>query len=257
MWLLRQPGSRPRKLCQKHPFRRALGPFSAQFLTTWVGAGVGAAHDGLMSMAVLVARRKRLPSEALFSGRTAAWLHGLEIQPCNPIEVTLPGTCRTSRLAGVALRRSEVGEKEKTWLRGVPATTVTRTIADLARYSSLVEAVVVVDMALHCRLLVLHQLQRWADDHPGFRGIGRLRHAVKLADSRSESPMETRLRMLLMTSGLPKPLVQMALTDEAGLFIARPDLYYPERRLAIEYDGANHRDRMPADNRRQNRLIEA
>ncbi|HEX2645929.1 MAG TPA: DUF559 domain-containing protein [Candidatus Dormibacteraeota bacterium] len=69
--------------------------------------------------------------------------------------------------------------------------------------------------------------------------------------------METRLRMLLITSGLPTPCVQVPLHDESGMFIARPDLYYPERRLAIEYDGANHRDRIAADNRRQNRLLEA
>jgi hypothetical protein len=29
----------------------------------------------------------RLPPGAAFAGRTAAWLHGLDIQPLNPIEV--------------------------------------------------------------------------------------------------------------------------------------------------------------------------
>jgi very-short-patch-repair endonuclease len=36
-----------------------------------------------------------------------------------------------------------------------------------------------------------------------------------------------------------------------------PDLLYPRQRLAIEYDGGNHRDRMVEDNRRQNGLIGA
>ena len=49
----------------------------------------------------------------------------------------------------------------------------------------------------------------------------------------------------------------MALLDDFGLFIARPDLYYPGARLAVEYDGASHRDSLAADNRRQNRLIDA
>ncbi|HEX2647987.1 MAG TPA: DUF559 domain-containing protein, partial [Candidatus Dormibacteraeota bacterium] len=35
------------------------------------------------------------------------------------------------------------------------------------------------------------------------------------------------------------------------------DLYYPSARLVIEYDGANHRERMVEDNRRQNSLIDA
>lgn len=30
------------------------------------------------------------PSGAVFSGKTAAWLHGLEIEPCDPIEMIVP-----------------------------------------------------------------------------------------------------------------------------------------------------------------------
>lgn len=49
----------------------------------------------------------------------------------------------------------------------------------------------------------------------------------------------------------------MPLYDEAGRFMARPDLYYPQRRLVIEYDGLTHRESLTADIRRQNRLINA
>jgi hypothetical protein len=28
----------------------------------------------------------------VFSGKTAAWLHGLEIEPCDPIEMIVPIT---------------------------------------------------------------------------------------------------------------------------------------------------------------------
>ncbi len=41
------------------------------------------------------------------------------------------------------------------------------------------------------------------------------------------------------------------------MFVARPDIYYPIHRLAIEYDGATHKDSVAGDNRRQNRLLEA
>src|SRR5450759_1505490 len=40
-------------------------------------------------------------------------------------------------------------------------------------------------------------------------------------------------------------------------FVGRADLYYPAARLVLEYDGANHRDRLVEDNRRQNRLLNA
>ena len=30
------------------------------------------------------------PAGAVFSGKTAAWLHDLEIEPCDPIEMIVP-----------------------------------------------------------------------------------------------------------------------------------------------------------------------
>lgn len=69
--------------------------------------------------------------------------------------------------------------------------------------------------------------------------------------------METRLRIALVTGRLPSPLVQVELHDSSGRFLGRADLYYPDRRLLIEYDGENHRDRLVSDMRRQNALVNA
>jgi hypothetical protein len=44
----------------------------------------------------------------------------------------------------------------------------------------------------------------------------------KLMDSRAESPMETRVRLLLVLAGLPSPDLQIELADAAG-FVARGD----------------------------------
>ena len=40
-------------------------------------------------------------------------------------------------------------------------------------------------------------------------------------------------------------------------FLGIADLYYPQARLVIEYDGAGHRDRMTQDLRRQNAILSA
>jgi very-short-patch-repair endonuclease len=69
--------------------------------------------------------------------------------------------------------------------------------------------------------------------------------------------METRLRWTLLQAGLPRPQVQTDLRDSDGRFLGRADLYYPQARLVIEYDGANHRDRLVEDDRRQNLLVTA
>jgi len=68
--------------------------------------------------------------------------------------------------------------------------------------------------------------------------------------------METRLRLLLVFAGLPRPRVQVSLGN-AVTFLGRADLYYASHRLIIEYDGGTHRDRLAYDDRRQNRLVDA
>lgn len=201
--------------------------------------------------------RVRLPREGLFSGRTAAWLYGLDLPPCNPIEVTLPRGSPTSRLAGVSLTRSDVDDADVANVQDFPATSARRTIADLARRVPFIDAVVLVDVALHRSLVRMDQLRQWADAHTGYRGIGQLRRVLDLAEPASESPMETRLRVLLVLAGLPKPCVQVSLYDETGFFVARPDMCYPAKRLALEYDGGTHRSSLVADDRRQNRLLDA
>jgi len=121
----------------------------------------------------------------------------------------------------------------------------------------LIDAVALLDTALHGRLVTGGRLRDWACTHAGYRGVRRLRRALDLADPAAESVMETRLRLLLVLAGLPRPRAQVSLRDDFGLFLARPDLYYPDARLAIEYDGATHRASLAADNRRQNRMFDA
>ena len=69
--------------------------------------------------------------------------------------------------------------------------------------------------------------------------------------------METRLRLQLLQARLPRPCVQVELHDASGRFLGRADLYYPDCRLVIEYDGDNHKERLAADLKRQNALVSA
>lgn len=65
-----------------------------------------------------------------------------------------------------------------------------------------------------------------------------LTEIARLARDGVESPMKTRLRLLLVLSGLPEPVVQH------GVIISgrqrRFDLAYPDVRIAVEYDGSYH-----------------
>lgn len=206
---------------------------------------------------LLAAIHRRLPAGAAFSGHTAAWLHGLDLPPCDPVEVTVPEACRVSTRAGARIRRTRLPAAEVVLRRGLPATSRLRTVAELGGRPPLVEAVAAVDMALQRRLVELTDLRAHAAALPGKKGSARLRRVLELADPCAESPMETRLRLLLVLAGLPRPESQVALHDDGGRYVGRPDLYYRAGRLGLEYDGDAHRHGLAADDRRQNRFVHA
>jgi very-short-patch-repair endonuclease len=80
-----------------------------------------------------------------------------------------------------------------------------------------------------------------------------------VGDPRAESPMESVLRWIVHEAGLPAPDLQYDVRDEAGGFLGRADLAWPDRRVLVEFDGDVHRDRdvFVNDLRRQNRLVAA
>jgi very-short-patch-repair endonuclease len=205
----------------------------------------------------LVAALRRLPDGAAFSGLTAAWLHGLDVPPCSPIEVTVAEGAGVSARSGIAVRRSTFARGDVVRARDLPATSVLRTVGELCGRLPLVEAVVIADAALHDRRLKPAQMSAWAAANAGRRGIKNLRRVLDHVDPASESPMESRLRMLLVLGGLPRPKAQVSIHNRWGRFAGRPDLYYEAQKLGIEYDGGVHRDRLAEDDRRQNRLLDA
>lgn len=176
------------------------------------------------ALQVLQAWHRRFPI-AVFTGLTAAWLYRLDVDPCHPIEVAVPTWSGIRSRPGLVAYRTEV---KAVTVRGLPAATLPAMFQLLSRRLAPVELLVLADAALKL-------------------GLGRFHELAEPA----ESPMETRLRWLLLQAGLPPPQVQ------ARLSFGRADLYYPSARLVIEYDGANHRDRLTEDNRRQNVLLKA
>jgi hypothetical protein len=206
---------------------------------------------------ILTGLARRLPPGAAFSGRPAAWLHGIDTPPSCPIEVTLPNPRGCSRRAGAAVYRKLLATGEIVLRRRLPTTSALRRAVDLCGRNPVTEGVVAADLFLHAGLVSIAELAGYVADHSGLKGVARLRRVVGLAEPGAESPMETRLRMLLVLARLPRPEVQISLHDDRSRFVGRPDLLYRKQRLAIEYDGGTHRDRMVEDNRRQNGLVGA
>jgi len=72
------------------------------------------------------------------------------------------------------------------------------------------------------------------------RHAKRARRAARLVRKGVDSPMETRLRLLIVLAGLPEPEVNFILRAPDGSWRRRFDLCYPGYRLIIEYDGRKH-----------------
>ncbi|MFT4164786.1 MAG: hypothetical protein QM650_06050 [Microlunatus sp.] len=66
------------------------------------------------------------------------------------------------------------------------------------------------------------------------------RRAAEFVRKGSESPRESRLRLLLVLAGLPEPECNVEIWDELR-FLARVDLYLRQWQVAGEYEGDWHR----------------
>ena len=142
--------------------------------------------------------------------------------------------------------------------KGVRTTTAEVTAIELARSGPLDEAVVLVDRLVADGTTTLARVRAAAARVTG-SGCRQARRAVALADGLAGSPQETRLRLLLHRSELPRPVAQFVVRTGDG-FVARVDFGWPERKVAVEYEGVWHGQRpqqVVADRRRLNRLREA
>src|SRR5689334_10331993 len=122
----------------------------------------------------LRAAQKRLPNPSAFSGRTAAWILGLDLSPCDPIEATVPRGISVRGRAGIKLRRAALPGGDVIHRRGFHLTNPLRTVTDLGSGRDLVESVVAIDMALHAGLVDLDTLNGHIETSAGAKGIRRL-----------------------------------------------------------------------------------
>ncbi|MFG1906702.1 hypothetical protein [Kribbella sp. NPDC048928] len=138
------------------------------------------------------------------------------------------------------LRVHEVQHLDLVLRAGLPLTSPERTFLDLAPYCDLTELVTAGDSLVRHTYTQPAHLIDLTTSALGIRHVRRARQAAGLVRSGVDSPMETRLRLLLVLAGLPEPVVGYVVTDSAGGWVAKPDLAYPDIKHAIEYDGKHH-----------------
>lgn len=126
--------------------------------------------------------------------------------------------------------------------RGLPATSVGRTLVDVARTGGKRAALVIADGALHQVLsdeaataVLVTDWDRALEQARGWPGIVDARWARERADGRAESPLESLLRIVWEELGLPDIEPQVWIT--IGTVRYRVDAVVKRTRVVIECDG--------------------
>ena len=189
--------------------------------------------------------RTRRSSVPLFSHWSAAVLHGLPLLGDPPegihIAVARSSTARSGR--GVVRHSTEVSPEDVVEVEGMRCTSLARTVVDIAATAPTPDAVAMADHALRLRPLVPSAsafgrdelTEAWQRSLP-FRGHRRALEAIRFADPRAESPLESLSRVTMRVLGAPPPVLQESFADRRG-FIGRVDFWWPEHGVVGEADG--------------------
>lgn len=185
----------------------------------------------------------RSPPGTFFCSLTAAALHSLPVANAHEIlHVGVKNPVRAPRAAGVQGHKLSITAADLTRIGGLWVTNAARTWRDLAPLIAVPDLVAAGDHILRWRLATFEELRRAADVGARRRGAGRLRISLGLLDPGAESPMESRLRALLVLGGLPVPVTNHVVRLPGVRITYRIDLAYPAARIAIEYQGGYHHD---------------
>jgi hypothetical protein len=166
---------------------------------------------------------------AVLSHASAAALWGLPWPRRRRVDVTVPGRGGRATRRGLAIHRAPLAGGDVLSREGIPVTSPSRTLVDLADYGDRRRLERAVDEALRLGF----NIGRVAPTH-GKRGSGLLatlqREHVP-GSTRTRSPLEELMLALRSESDLPAPLVNSKL----GRW--EVDFAWPERRLIVETDG--------------------
>jgi hypothetical protein len=177
------------------------------------------------------------------SHRTAGALWQLDGVRQGAIEVTITGTGGRGLRGVIVHHTRSVGVGDRAEVEEIPCTSVARTLVDLAGVLNEADLEQALDSALREGKtsvgFLARQLERLGTGRPG---AAVLRDLVdgRLTERPSESRREADVARLLVEAGLPRPVRQYELRNEAGDLVARFDLAYPAARIGIEFQSYRH-----------------
>ena len=157
------------------------------------------------------------------------------------IDVSTPHRSGTRR-DGIRLHRPlDLPEEEVTEHRGVPVTSVGRTLMDIATVVSARTLERALDEAEFLGLVDALEIQQLLERHAGTPGAARLAKVLERhrpGSTRTRSPLEEAFFTLVISARLPRPEVNVSL---AGYTV---DFLWRDHGLVVETDGRASHDRL-------------
>ncbi len=221
-------------------FRRHLGVYSlapgrlsreAEFLAAVLAGGDGAALDRLASAELWKVWRYQAPVSIVVPSRRT--IRGIEVHECRNLD-----------------------PRDVTVHRGIPVTTVERTLVDLTDTLIAEELTNIIHEAAFRRRFSIPATRAAMARANGRHKLARLDAAIDLwlaGSAGLKSRLERAFLQLVVDAGLTKPIPNIHI---AG---AEADAWWPDLRLVVEVDGPNHarRPTIVADRSRDRLLAEA
>jgi very-short-patch-repair endonuclease len=211
-------------------------------------------HEALTPRSHYIAAVYACGPGSLLSHRAAGALQGL-LDATAVIEVTAQRGCKPK--PGIAVHRTRrVHPDDRSQVDGIPTTSVARTLVDLADVLNERQLTRAVRQAELLKVLDLRAIEATLERLPGRKGRHRLRRVLVAYQPEPHllrSRAERRVKALCTRYGLPKPQFNVSV---AGYEV---DAYWPEARLALEFDGAEtHQTRFAFhEDRRRDRALAA
>jgi hypothetical protein len=178
------------------------------------------------------------PATAFLSHLTAALLWGLPVPDHPFVHVTVHR--HKDRRYRRQIKPHVTGRKRGlAMVDGMRVTDPIATFIDCAGMLSFVDLVILGDAICRKFDLPARRLrQECRRSNAYYHGAAEA--AAEFVRDGVDSPMETRLRLLIVLAGLPEPKVNHILRWSDGRWRRRFDLFYEKIGLVVEYDGRQH-----------------
>ena len=198
-------------------------------------------------------------TRCVVSHETAAALHGLNVTAPRRMHVQSPTQLQR---ANVAAHRTRFGQLHTVTVKGIPSTSVTRTLVDLSASLPRSSLEKLLDEAIRRGMTDVARLKAELRRCGGRRGTRPLRRLLAPRDGageKTDSELEDKMLRLIRRARLPEPVVHYNVVhgDE---WLGEVDFAYPAARIAIEGHGYRVHSLKPVwenDQRRENDLVRA